>query len=122
MIDTANSSHTTDNKSLTNSEEQQELGDGSDGSDEDRELVYEAEGTDYENEDEGATANTAKAICSGKGKSSREKMREMLDKCRNKKLSKTVPVDQQRIVLHKEEIELKREMLRKMNGSPGTTV
>ena len=98
------------------------MGDGSDGSDEDRELEYEAEGTDYENQDEGVTANTAKAISSGKGKSSREKMREMLDKCRNKKLTKTIPVDQQLIALHKEEIELKREMIRKMNGSPGTTV
>ena len=42
-------------------------------------------------------------------------MREMLDKRRNKKLTKSVPVDQQLIALHKEEIELKREMLRKMD-------
>ena len=60
-------------------------------------------------------ANTAKAISSGKEKSSREKMREMLDKRRNKKLTKSVPVDQQLIPLHKEGMELKREMLRKMD-------
>ena len=59
--------------------------------------------------------NTAKAISSGKEKSSREKMREMLDKCRNKKLFKSVPVDQRLIPLHKEGMELKREMLRKMD-------
>ena len=70
---------------MTNSEE---LGDGLGGSDEDRALEYETEGTDYENEDEGVTGNTAKAILSGKRKLSREKMREMLDKRRNKKLTK----------------------------------
>ena len=59
--------------------------------------------------------NTAKAISSGKEQSSREKMREMLDKCRNKKLFKSVPVDQRLIPLHKEGMELKREMLRKMD-------
>ena len=42
-------------------------------------------------------------------------MREMLDKRKNKKLTKSVPVDQQLIALHKEEMGLKREMLRKMN-------
>ena len=60
-------------------------------------------------------ANTAKAISSGKEKSSREKMREMLDIRRNKKLTKSVPVDQQLIPLHKEGMELKRETLRKMD-------
>ena len=42
-------------------------------------------------------------------------MREMLDKRRNKKLTESVPVHQQLIALHKEEMELKREMLRKMD-------
>ena len=42
-------------------------------------------------------------------------MREMLDKRKNKKLTKSVPLDQQLIALHKEEMGLKREMLRKMN-------
>ena len=42
-------------------------------------------------------------------------MREMLDKRKNKKLTKSVPVDHQLIALHKEEMGLKREMLRKMN-------
>ena len=120
-IDTAknhvstNSFHTADGTNLANSEEKQELDDGSDGSDEDREQEDEAEGTDHKNKDEGVTANTAKAISSGKEKSSREKMREMLDKRRNKKLTKSVPVDQQLVPLHKEKMELKREMLRKMD-------
>ena len=48
-------------------------------------------------------------------KSPREKMREMVDKRKNKKLTKSVPVDRQLIALHKEEMGLKREMLRKMN-------
>ena len=42
-------------------------------------------------------------------------MREMLDKRRNKKLTKSVPVDQQLIALHKEEIGLKKEVVRKMD-------
>ena len=56
-IDTAknnastNSSDTTDDKSLTNSKEKQELDDGSDGSDKDREQEDEAEGTDHKNKD-----------------------------------------------------------------------
>ena len=41
-------------------------------------------------------------------------MREMLGKRKNKKLTKSVPVDQQFIVLHKEEMELKRKIFRKM--------
>ena len=120
-IDTAknnaptNSSHTTDDTSLTNSEEKQKLEYGLDGSDEDREQDDEPEGTNHKNKDEGVTANTAKAISSGKEKSSSEKMREIFDKRRNKKLTKSVPVDQQLIALHKEEMELKREMLRKID-------
>ena len=39
----------------------------------------------------------------------------MLDKRRHKKLTKSVPIDQQLIALHKEEMELKREMLKKMD-------
>ena len=61
------------------------------------------------------TADTVKAISSGKEKSSLEKMRKMLDKRRNKQLTKSVPVDQQLIALHKEKMELKREMVRKMD-------
>ena len=79
-----NSSHTTDDTSLPNSEEEQELDAGSDGGDEDREKDDEAEGTDHKNKNEGVTANTAKAISLGKENSSREKMREMLDKRRDK--------------------------------------
>ena len=85
-IDTANNnastnlSHTIDDTSLTNSEEKQKLDNGADESDEDREREDETEGTDHKNKDEGVTPNTAKAIFSGKEKSSREKMREMLDK------------------------------------------
>ena len=37
----------------------------------------------------------------------------MLDKRRHNKLTKSVPIDQQLIALHKEEMELKREMLKK---------
>ena len=116
-IDTANnnastnSSHTTDDTSLTNSEEKEELVNGSDRSDEDHEQEDEAEGTNHKNKDEGVTANTAKVISSGKEISSCEKMREMLDK----KLTKGAPVDQQLIALNKGEMELKREMLRKLN-------
>ena len=80
-----NSSHTTEDTSFTNSEEKQELDDGSDESDEDREQEDEVEGTNHKNKDDGVTGNTAKAISSGKEKSSRDKMREMLDKRRNKK-------------------------------------
>ena len=100
---------------MTNSEEKQELDDGSDGSDEDREQKDEAEGTDYRSKDDGVSASTANAISTGKEKSPREKMREMLDKRRNKKLTKSVPVDQQLIALHKEEIGLKKEVVRKMD-------
>ena len=39
----------------------------------------------------------------------------MLDKRRHKKLTESVPIDQQLIALHKEEMELKREMLKKMD-------
>ena len=39
----------------------------------------------------------------------------MLDKRRHKKLTESVPIDQQLIALHKEEMELKREMLIKMD-------
>ena len=39
----------------------------------------------------------------------------MLDKRRKKMLTKAVPVDQQLIARHKEEMELKREMLGKMD-------
>ena len=39
----------------------------------------------------------------------------MLDKRRHKKLIESVPIDQQLIALHKEEMELKREMLKKMD-------
>ena len=39
----------------------------------------------------------------------------MLDKRRDIKLTKSVAVDQQLIALHKEKMELKREMLRKMD-------
>ena len=42
-------------------------------------------------------------------------MSVMLGKCRNKKLTKSLPVYQQLISLNKEEIELKKEMLRKMD-------
>ena len=100
---------------MTNSEEKQELDDGSDGSDEDREQEDEAEGTDYRSKDDGVSASTANAISTGKEKSPRDKMREMLDKRRNKKLTKSVPVDQQLIALHKEEIGLKKEVVRKMD-------
>ena len=100
---------------MTNSKEKLVLDDGSDGKDEDREQEDEAEGTGHKNIDEGVTANTAKAISSEKEKSSSEKMGEMLDKRRNKKLAKSVPVDQQLIALREEEMELKREMLRKMD-------
>ena len=91
-------------QSLTNSEEKQKLDDGSDGSDEDHEQEDEAERKDHKNKGEGVTANTAKTISSGKEKSSREK-----------NLTKSVSVDQQLIALNKEKIELKREMLRKMD-------
>ena len=37
----------------------------------------------------------------------------MLDKRRHNKLTKSVPIDQQLIARHKEEMELKREMLKK---------
>ena len=91
-IDTAknnastNSSHTAGDTSLTNTEEKKELDDGSDGSDEGREQEDEAEGTDHKNKIERVTVNIAKATSWGKEKSCREKMREMLDKRRNKKL------------------------------------
>ena len=65
--------------------------------------------------DERVTRNTPKAISSGKEKSSRKKMREMLNKRRTKKLTKSVPIDQQLIALNREEMELKREILRKMD-------
>ena len=39
----------------------------------------------------------------------------MLDKRRHKKLTESVPIDQQLIALRKEEMELKREMLKKMD-------
>ena len=39
----------------------------------------------------------------------------MLDKRRHKKLTESVPIDQQLIALHKKEMELKREMLKKMD-------
>ena len=39
----------------------------------------------------------------------------MLDKRRHKKLTESVPIDQQLIALHKEEMELKTEMLKKMD-------
>ena len=39
----------------------------------------------------------------------------MLDKRRHKKLTESVPIDQQLIALHKEEMELIREMLKKMD-------
>ena len=42
-------------------------------------------------------------------------MREMFDKCRKKKLTKRIPVDQQLIALNKEEMQLKKEMLKKMD-------
>ena len=64
-----NSSYTTDYTSLTNSKEKQELDDGADGSDEDREQEDKAERIDHKNKDEGVTANTAKSISSGKEKS-----------------------------------------------------
>ena len=51
---------------MTNSEEKQELYDGSDGSDEDRKQKNEAKGTNHKNKDEGVTGKTAKAISSGK--------------------------------------------------------
>ena len=80
-IDTANnnastnSSHTTDDTSLTNSKEKQELDEGSDGSHENHEQEDEGERTDHKNKDEGVTANTAKAISSGKENLSHEKMK-----------------------------------------------
>ena len=74
------SSHTTDDASLTNSVEKQELDDRSDGKDEDREQKDEAERKDHKNKDEGVTANTAKTISSGKQKLSREKVRRRLEK------------------------------------------
>ena len=89
---------------MTNTEEKQKLDDGSDGSDEDREQEDKAERKDHKNKDEGVTANTAKTISSGKEKPSCEK-----------NLTKSVSVDQQLIALNKEKIELKREMLRKMD-------
>ena len=61
------------------------MDDESDQSDEDREQEDEVEGTNHKNKDDGVNGNTAKAISSGKEKSSRDKMREMLDKSRNKK-------------------------------------
>ena len=39
----------------------------------------------------------------------------MLDKRRSKKLTKSIPVDQQLITLNKEKMELKKEMFRKMD-------
>ena len=77
--------------------------------------VMKIERKDHKNKDEGVTANTDKIIFSGKEKSSREKEGRMLDKRRNKNLTKSVSVDQQLIALNKEKIELKREMLRKMD-------
>ena len=47
-------------------------------------------------------------------KSSRAKMKEMLSNWRNKKLRKNIPIDQQILALNKEEMEIKREMLKKM--------
>ena len=47
-------------------------------------------------------------------KSSRKKMKEMLSNRRNKKLRKNRPIDQQVLVLNNEEVEIKREMLKKM--------
>ena len=74
------SSHTTDDTTLTNSVEKQELDDRSDGKDEDREQKDEPERKDHKKKDEGVTANTAKTISSGKQKLSREKLRRMLEK------------------------------------------
>ena len=41
-------------------------------------------------------------------------MKEMLSNRRNKKLRKNIPIDQQIVALNKEEMEIKREMLKKM--------
>ena len=41
-------------------------------------------------------------------------MKEMLSNRRNKKLRKNIPMDQQILALNKEEMEIKREMLKKM--------
>ena len=46
--------------------------------------------------------------------SSREKLKEILSNRRNKKLRKNIPIDQQTLTLKKEEIEIKLEMLKKM--------
>ena len=46
--------------------------------------------------------------------SSREKMKEILSNRRNKKLRKNISLDQQILILNKEEMEIKREMLKKM--------
>ena len=42
-------------------------------------------------------------------------MKEMLCNWRNKNLRKNVPIDQQILALNKEEMEIKREMLKKWN-------
>ena len=40
-------------------------------------------------------------------------MKEMLSNWRNKNLRKNIPLDQQILALNKEEMEIKREMLKK---------
>ena len=47
-------------------------------------------------------------------KSSREKIKEMLSNRRNRKLRKNILIDQQILAFNKEEMEIKHEMLRKM--------
>ena len=41
-------------------------------------------------------------------------MKEMLSNWRNKKLWKSIPIDQKILVLNKEEMEIKHEMLKKI--------
>ena len=47
-------------------------------------------------------------------KSSREKIKKILSNRRNNKLRKNIPIDQQILTLNNEQMEIKREMLKKM--------
>ena len=62
-----------------------------------------------------SSEDTDKPTMPSEQKSSREKMKDMLNTRRNKKITKSFPLDQQILALNKEEIELKREMMRRMD-------